>query len=218
MRLLSFFVLFIALASAVCASPHPFPHPSFPSGGETTSRGFEDSSSAPAVTGFSTLMGPPGQWLYVYGSNFLTGPGNTSLYLVSALSPDSISNPVPLHVYDSNSFGFTDGKSEPSKQVFAIGVPINPPTVRGFSRTSGGNDCWLYVYGDNFVVGQTQVHIGGVIPTSVAIYDTQSIGLTVPKLLKCAAEPVTVTVETPNGKATSTATYTVLPNQSGGFC
>jgi hypothetical protein len=107
MRLLSFFVLFIALASAVCASPHPFPHPSFPSGGETTSRGFEDSSSAPTVTGFSTLMGPPGQWLYVYGSNFLTGPGNTSLYLVSALSPDSISNPVPLHVYDSNSFGFT---------------------------------------------------------------------------------------------------------------
>ena len=40
----------------------------------------------------------------------------------------------------------------------------------------------------------------------------------VPKLLKCAAEPVTVTVETPNGKATSIATYTVLPNQSGGFC
>ena len=41
----------------------------------------------------------------------------------------------------------------------------------------------------------------------------------VPKLLQCAAgEPVTVTVETPNGKATSTATYTVLPNQSGGFC
>jgi hypothetical protein len=72
-----------------------------------------------------------------------------------------------------------DGKSEPSKQVFAIGVPINPPTVRGFSRTSGGNDCWLYVYGDNFIVGQTQVHIGGVIPPSVAIYDTQSIGLTV---------------------------------------
>ncbi len=40
----------------------------------------------------------------------------------------------------------------------------------------------------------------------------------VPKLLQCAAQPVTVTVETPNGKATSTATYTVLPNQSGGFC
>src|SRR3989344_2134109 len=107
MRLLSYFVFFVALASAVGASPHPFPPPSFPSGGGATSRDFVDSSSAPTVAGISTLMGPPGQWLYVRGSNFLTGPGNTSLYLVSALSPDSISKPIAAHVYDSNSLGFT---------------------------------------------------------------------------------------------------------------
>lgn len=71
------------------------------------------------------------------------------------------------------------GKSEPSTDVFAIGVPINPPSVNGFSSYSGGTDCWLYVNGENFFVGQTEVHVGGVLPTSVAVYDSQSIGLTV---------------------------------------
>jgi hypothetical protein len=66
-------------------------------------------SDAPVVNDISSVMGPPGQWLYVAGSNFETGPGNTSVYLVPASSPGSVSGLVPLnaYVYGPNSLGCT---------------------------------------------------------------------------------------------------------------
>jgi hypothetical protein len=71
------------------------------------------------------------------------------------------------------------GRSKPSEEVFIIAAPVNPPAVRGFSASTGGTDCWLYVNGENFVVDKTQVHMGGAVIPTVGVYDSQSMGINV---------------------------------------
>src|SRR5690606_13905952 len=57
-------------------------------------------SGPPSVSGFSVPMGPPGQWLYVHGANFV--PGETKLYFV-----DREKTEAEPFVYSDGSLGVT---------------------------------------------------------------------------------------------------------------
>lgn len=98
-----------------------------------------------------------------------------------------------------------------------MGVPILPPVVEDFKSPKGSVGCYLYVGGSNFYVGETAISIGD-IPVNPVVYNTNSIGITVPPQVNCST--VRVSVGTPNGWTASTKTFEVScgPAKPGTFC
>ena len=80
------------------------------------------------------------------------------------------------------------------------------PTVTGISPTLGPTGQWVYVFGSNFVGGQTTVSMGGKSLIGVNVYGPDQLGFTVPDTATGASN---ITVTTPNGSATSTQVFTV---------
>jgi len=186
----------------------------------------QNNTKVPTVNSISTLMGPPGQYLYVSGSNFV--PGNTTAYLVGDNSGQE-SVPISPVVYDAWSIGITVPSdtetfvrvkiltphgSGTGSQVFCVGIPINPPVVSHFTASEGSPGCYVYVGGRNFVVGNTSVKFGSVFLTPV-VYSSESLAFSIPEMEPQEAH---VTVQTVNGVVVSQQAFKVLPGHNSGFC
>jgi hypothetical protein len=95
-----------------------------------------------------------------------------------------------------------------SLQTYTVGIPTDPPTITRFSPSLGPSSQWIYVWGSNFVGGQTYVTIAGLEDIYVsAVYSPGSLGFRLPYN---ALEGYTyITVRTPFGEATSDGQYYV---------
>jgi len=225
-----FALLFFGLVALSCAMPlHPHPKLSKTNLMMSKVASKEDNVS---VTGLETHFGPPGQWVFVYGSGFV--PDQTTVTFWPARgSKAPPAQTLKGSVYNSDILGVTVpsdcppfaniGVSTPSDtargtDVFTLGVPVLPPAVYGFSSDSGKAGCYLYISGDNFFVGKTRIFFGDVEVDPV-VYDSSSIGLSVPSVLQClAGSSVKARIETPNGKVTATHQFVILDGSSSDFC
>lgn len=100
-----------------------------------------------------------------------------------------------------------DGKvNSTSTTVSVTSTLITATKVTGINPALGPVGQWVYVFGDNFVGGQTTVSMGGVSAIATNVYGPTQLGFTVPSGAS-GSGPITVT--TPNGTATSTAVFTI---------
>jgi hypothetical protein len=169
-------------------------------------------STATTIAQVNPLLGPVGQWVYVFGSNFVTGQTTVSVGGVSGISAS---------VYGADQLGFaipsgaagvsrvivtSPNGSATSEQMFTVGVPIGATTVTQISPQLGPAGQWVYVYGNNFVSGQTTVSIGGVSAVPATVYSATQLGFAVPTASVGSSR---IVVTGPNGTATSDQTFTV---------
>jgi hypothetical protein len=158
---------------------------------------------APTVTGFSPNLGPPGQWVYVFGSNFVHG--NTFITFAGKSGIEAmVYGPDQLGFYiPQGSGGFSritvttpNGQME-STEGFAIGIPQDPPIFTRLHEYEGFN--WVYLDGANFVYGDTTVRFNNTDTIQAHVYGPSSLGFTPPLNWRSAQ---TLRIQTPNGHAT----------------
>lgn len=158
----------------------------------------------PSIVRISPELGPVGQWVYVHGSGFIEGGTEVQL------TPSVL---IPAHVYSATQLGFRipEGLSGSLKvrvktafgtsfeaALFQIGVPTGPPQLTRFSPQMGPVGQWVYLFGENFVFGQTSVQVAGIAAESVLVYSPETAGFRLPA---GATGSVQIRVETPNGSA-----------------
>lgn len=167
--------------------------------------------SPPSVTRISSTLGPVGQWVYVHGTNFVSGQ--------TLVAVGGVSN-IPTTVYSTDQLGFRvpSGASGTSKikvvtpmgfalstEDYTVGIPTDPPSILSFSPTLGPSGQWIYLNGNNFVWGQSIVRMGEAVVTNVTVYGPTSLGFTAPSGVSGA---VPISIETPFGTAISSGVYT----------
>jgi len=184
----------------------------------------KSSFDSPTLNRFSPYFGPPGQWVYVFGSNFVAG--NTTITVGGVL--------IKAHVYDATQLGFTypqntvssvkiivktPSGSAVSSQYYSVAVPANPPVINWLSAKEGSPSCWLYIHGDNFAVGATQVFMDNVLISNPAVYSPDQIGMSVPEIFSCSeGQSVLISVKTPLGNAVSPYGFTITNGSNSHFC
>ncbi len=176
---------------------------------------FSNYEYAPTVSRISPGLGPPGQWIYVHGSNFVQNETYIQLGTLPAFKPNRVYQStqlgfrLPAHASGTFSIKIITPFGEAvSLQTFTVGTPTDPPTITSFSPLLGPSSQWIYVYGSNFVGGQTYVTIAGLEDIQVsAVYSPGNLGFRLPH---GALEGYTyITIRTPYGEATSDDQYFV---------
>lgn len=157
----------------------------------------------PTVTGFSPSLGPVGQWVYVFGSGFvynattITFAGLTNIR-ASVYGPDQLGFTIPEGAFGSSSIRVTtpNGFFE-SSDIYTIGTPTAPPSFDRLQEYVGYD--WVYMDGENFVHGQTQIIFddGTTIPAHV--YGPNSLGFNPPGEWQSLGS---ITIKTPYGQFT----------------
>jgi hypothetical protein len=168
---------------------------------------------APTLTSLSPQLGPPGQWVYVHGTNFVSGQTTIAMGGITGIKAGAVYNPTQLaFTVPAGATGTTPVTvttpygSATSSQLYTVGTPTAPPTATTVSPQLGPVGQWVYVNGTNFVTGQTTIAMGGISGITAGVYGPTSLGFTVPAGAT-GATPITVT--TPYGSATTTQSYTV---------
>jgi hypothetical protein len=169
-------------------------------------------SLTPTVTLVATTLGPVGQDVGIYGTNFIVGNTTINMGGLTLIATRVGSNSYLQFVVPTGATGsgpitvVTPNGSASSSEIFTVGVPSGTPTVTSVATTLGPVGQWVYVYGTNFVSGQTTISMGGVtsIPTSVGA--PTGLGFAVPT---GATGSGPITVVTPNGSASSSEIFTV---------
>jgi hypothetical protein len=185
-----------------------------PNGSATSTQTFTVGAptGAPTLSQITVELGPIGQLVGVYGSNFISGQttvavGGVSSIVANVGSPDYLQFTVPNGATGTTHIVVTTPSGNAtSTQTFTVGVPTGAPTVTSISPTVGSAGQTVYVYGTNFVGGQTTVTMGGTSLISTVVYSPSSLGFTVPT---GATGTTSIIVTTPNGVATSAQTYAV---------
>ncbi len=157
----------------------------------------------PTVTSFTPSLGPVGQWVYVFGSGFvrdattITFAGQTNIWAL-VYGPDQLGFTIPEEAVGSSSIGVTtpNGSFE-SLSLLTVGTPTAPPSFDRLQEYAGFD--WVYMDGENFVHGQTQIIFddGTTIPGHV--YGPSSLGFTPPGEWQSLGS---ITVKTPYGQFT----------------
>jgi len=168
--------------------------------------------AAPVVSHISPLLGPVGQWVYISGDNFADKSttvtvGGVQASSICCYSAKQIGFKVPKGAQGKSKVTVStpNGSTESDKE-FEVGIPSGAPVIISFREKSGLPGYWLYVRGENFVNGQTKVSVGGVSISRPVIYNPQSLAFNIPKI---SPGLVQVTVETPNGKTTSSEQFEI---------
>lgn len=162
-------------------------------------------TQTPTVTGFSPTSGPVGTSVVITGTNF-TGAtavrfnGTSATFTVN--SPTQITATVPSGATDGPIAVQNSAGTGTSAGSFDVTAPT-PPTITGFSPTSGAPGTSVVITGTNFT-GATAVRFGGTTATFTVNSSTQ-ITATVP----AGAATGAISVTTPSGTATSSSSFTV---------
>lgn len=162
-------------------------------------------SSPPSITSFSPSSGPPGTSVTIMGAHF-TGVNGVKFNGVAAtfnfVSDAQVSATVPLGATTGKITLTTPLGPATSASNFIVGSST-PPTISGFSPTSGAPGATVTINGDNFT-GVNGVRFNGVAATFSFVNDGR-VTATVPS----GATTGKITLTTPAGTATSSSNFTV---------
>lgn len=156
----------------------------------------------PTIEGFSTKFGPPGQWVYINGFEFIND--KTSVF-IDGQPVDS------LTIFSDILLGFfipknlTNGLKSITIKVdteettvpdfFEVGSPTSAPEIDHIVLHE--NNEWIYVTGKNFFSEQTTVTFNGKT-VNCFVYCTTDCGFS-----KDVSETLSsITITTPNGSVT----------------
>jgi IPT/TIG domain len=178
------------------------------SNGTATSSGSFDvtSGSAPTISTFSPMSGPPGTLVIISGSNFV-GVSSVRFNGVSAtfnvVNPSQITTTVPTSATDGKiSVVTTSNGTATSSGSFDV-TSGAAPTISSFSPTRGQIGTSVTINGANFT-GATSVRFNGVV-AGFTVQNSGRITTAVPS----GASTGKISVTTPTGTATSSGTFTV---------
>jgi hypothetical protein len=169
-------------------------------------------SNPPTIERFYPSLGPPGQWVYVFGDGFATNQTSVSLAQTTGISttvygPTQLGFRVPVGASGVSAIELgTPNGTAVSTGHFTIGVPSSSPIATTVRPSFGPTGQWVYVYGENFMFGQTTVSVGGVSNIAATVYGPDQLGFRVP-IGAAGTDPVTIT--TPNGASASQTIFTV---------
>ena len=170
------------------------------------------SASAPNVTGFNPLSGPPGTSVIISGMNFGTSQGASTVSFGGTGAVDitdwgdtTITATVPTGAVTGSISITTAAGTGASSTNFTV---VLTPSVSGFTPPSGAAGNSVTISGSNF--GATQgtgtVAFNGM-SASVNNWSNNSITAVVPS----GATGGTISVTTDGGTGTSSNSFTVLP-------
>lgn len=161
----------------------------------------------PVVTSFTPATGPAGTLVTIDGSGFnaitaVRFNGVNASY--SVVNPTQITATVPsgastgpISVLNASGTG-TSGTNY---------VVTTPPTITGFTPSSGGPGATVVISGTNFI-GTDSVQFNGATTLAFTVNSSTQITATVP----AAATTGVISVFTSQGSANSTGIYTVIPD------
>jgi hypothetical protein len=160
----------------------------------------------PTITGFNPSSGAVGSSVVISGTNF-TGATGVTFNSVSATftfnSDTQVTATVPAGATTGPIAVTTAGGTAASGTTFTV-VANAPPTITGFSPTSGGIGTAVTISGAN-LKGATSVTFNGTSATFK--FSGGKIIATVP----VGATTGAITVTTPGGLAISGTNFTVIP-------
>ena len=159
----------------------------------------------PAIAGFTPTSGGTGAVVTLTGTNF-TGATAVAFGGVAAAS-FSVTNATTISATVGNGATGTVTVTTPFGTASSPGTfTYNPPpTITGFTPSSGGTGAIITLTGTNFT-GATAVAFGGVAATSFSITNATTISATLG-----SGATGTITVTTPGGAAASPGTFTYYP-------
>jgi len=166
--------------------------------------------AAPSITSFTPDSGTVGTAVTITGTNFDPDANknevrfNGVLATVTAVSATSLTAPVPGGATTGPITVTTRGGTATSATNFTV-ITQPPPTITGFSPTSGKAGDQVAITGANFV-NVTAVAFNGTLATTFSVASETSIVTTVPT--NATTGPIRVT--NTNGTATSPQPFTVL--------
>jgi len=159
------------------------------------------SGVAPMITAFTPTSGQVGTLVTITGMNLATAPTvkvngaaqtATVTVLTIVIAPGTTTGPITIT---------TPGGTTTSATPFTV---LQPPTITGFTPTSGGVGAVVKLTGTNFT-GTNLVKFAGVTATTFSVISATSLTATVP----AGAATGKISVTTPGGTATSAASFTV---------
>jgi hypothetical protein len=134
----------------------------------------------------------------------LVGSGNSGIYFVT----DNAGHNAP-----PSTTTITATIAAPGTNAVFRGVTFAPvasvPTITSFTPTTGATGTTVTITGTN-LTGATAVTLNGAAITGFTVVNATTITFTVP----AGATSGTIAVTTPNGTATSTGTFTYIPDNA----
>jgi uncharacterized protein (TIGR03437 family) len=175
-------------------------------GGSTTSSTSFTVINPPTISGFNPTSGPVGSAVTITGTNLSTTSsvsfnGTSASYTVT--SNTQISATVPSAATNGPITVTTPGGSTTSSGSFTVTIPPPPPTISGFTPTSGPVGSTVTINGTN-LTGTSSVRFNGT-SASYTVMSSSQISATVPT--GATSGPISVT--TPGGSTTSSTSFTV---------
>jgi hypothetical protein len=162
--------------------------------------------AAPVVSGFSPTSGPVGTGVTVTGSGFTGATSvrfNGTVAAFTAVSASQISATVPAGATSGPISVTTPDGTGTSAGSFTVTVVASQPAITSFSPTSGRTGTSVTITGTGFT-GANRVRFGNK-NASFTVNSPTQITATVPG----GAKTGKISVTTPAGTATSSATFTV---------
>ncbi len=164
-------------------------------------------SSTPTITSFTPTSGPIGTVVTITGTNLtgLTGVSfnGTAAATFAATNATTATATVPAGATTGTISLTPPGGCARCATRFTVSSPA-PPTITSFTPTSGPIGTVVTITGTN-LTGLTGVSFNGTAAVTFAATNATTATATVPT----GATTGTISVTTPNGSATSAATFTV---------
>jgi hypothetical protein len=106
----------------------------------------------------------------------------------------------------------TAGTTTSNIATLTVNVPVPPvpvlPTITSFAPSEGPGNQWIYMFGTNFVNGNTQIYFNTSSCSPVYVYTDTQIGFSIPSDVDTNG---IFAVVTPNGEFTSSIEYIFAP-------
>src|SRR5205807_3103866 len=169
--------------------------------------------AAPTITGFSPASGTVGTAVTITGTNFDPVASenqvkfNGVLATVAAASATSLTATVPPGATTGPITVTTRGGTATSATNFTV-ITQPPPTITGFSPSSGRAGDQITISGTNFI-NVSSVAFNGVPGASFSVSSSTAIVATVPT--NATTGPISVSTAT--GTAISAGSFVVIPTQ-----
>jgi glucose/arabinose dehydrogenase len=176
--------------------------------GTATSAGtFTVPGGAPTVSSFNPTSGPVGTSVVIHGTNF-SGATAVKFHGTNAQSFTVNSGTQITAVVAAGTTSGTVSVTGPGGTGTSVGsfTVTTPPTISGFTPTSGPPGTTVTINGDHFT-GATAVKFHG---TGAKSYTVDS-DIKITAVVKVGSTTGTITVTTPSGTGTSAGVFTVPP-------